>query len=91
MKRKSPEWLSVMGRIYEIVGIHSSIDSDEEIQALVEVKKQSLDALIADCRTKEYMSSPTSKMQRMTFSQESRTSSKANRPAGSNGFFEPST
>ena len=43
-----------MGRIYEIVGIRSGIDSDEEIQALVEVKKQSLDALIADCRAKEY-------------------------------------
>ncbi len=54
VKRKSPEWLSVMGRIYEIVGIRSGIDSDEEIQALVEVKKQSLDALIADCRAKEY-------------------------------------
>jgi hypothetical protein len=54
VKRKSPEWLSVMARIYEIVGIRSGIDSDEEIQALVEVKKQSLDALIADCRAKEY-------------------------------------
>ena len=53
VKRKSPEWLSVMGRIYEIVGIRSGIDSDEDIQALVEVKKQSLDALIADCRAKE--------------------------------------
>ena len=54
VKRKSSEWLSVMGRIYDIVGLRSGIDSDEEIQALVEAKQKSLDALIADCRAKEY-------------------------------------
>ena len=50
---KSPEWFSVMGRIYDIVGLRSGIDSDEEIQALIETKKKSLTALIADCRAKE--------------------------------------
>ncbi len=52
--RKSPEGFSVMGRIYDIVGLRSGIDSDEEFQALIETKKKSLDALIADCRAKEY-------------------------------------
>lgn len=43
-----------MARIYDIVWIRSGIDPDEDIQVLVEVKKQFLDALIAGCRGKEY-------------------------------------
>ncbi len=54
VKRKSPEWLSVMARIYDIVGIRSGIDSDEEIQALIALKTKKLDELVKDCRTKEY-------------------------------------
>ena len=54
VKRKSPEWLSVMARIYDIVGLRSGIDSDEEIQALIALKTKKLDELVKDCRTKEY-------------------------------------
>jgi len=42
--RKSPEWLSVMARIYEICSIRSGIDQDEEIQAVIDLKMKAFDA-----------------------------------------------
>ena len=54
VKRKSPEWLSVMARIYEICSIRSGIDQDDEIQAVIDLKKKALEDLVADCRTREY-------------------------------------
>ena len=54
VKRKSPEWLSVMARIYEICSIRSGIDKDDEIQAVIDHKTKALEDLVADCRTREY-------------------------------------
>ena len=53
VKRKSPEWLSVMARIYEICSIRSGLDDDEEIRAMIALKTKTLDALVEDCRKKE--------------------------------------
>ena len=52
--RKSPEWLSVMARIYEICSLRSGLDDDDEIQALIALKTKMLDALVGDCRAKGY-------------------------------------
>ena len=54
LKRKSPEWLSVMARIYEICSIRSGLDESDEIQALIAHKTKTLDALVEDCRKNEY-------------------------------------
>ena len=54
VKRKSPEWLSVMARIYEICSLRSGLDDGDEIQALIGLKTKMLDTLIEDCRAKEY-------------------------------------
>ena len=54
VKRKSPEWLSVMARIYEICSLRSGLDDDDEIQALIALKTKMLDALVGDCRAKGY-------------------------------------
>ena len=53
VKRKSPEWLSVMARIYEICSIRSGLDDDEEIRAMIALKTKTLDALVENCRKKE--------------------------------------
>ena len=88
--RKSPEWFSVMGRIYDIVGLRSGIDSDEEIQALIETKKNpsTLSSQTVGQRSTN-MSSPTSRMRRTTFLPDSRTSSQERRAAASSGCSEP--
>ena len=57
MKRKSPEWLSVIARIYEICSIRSGLDENDEndeIRALIGLKTKTLDALVEDCRKKEF-------------------------------------
>lgn len=59
VKRKSPEWLSVMARIYEICSLRSGLDDDDEIQALIGLKTTMLDTLIDDCRAKEYKHAAT--------------------------------
>ena len=50
VKRKSPEWLSVKARIYEICSIRSGLDDGEEIQALIGLKTKMLEALVEDCQ-----------------------------------------
>ncbi len=52
--RKSPEWLSVMARVYEICSLRSGLDEDDEIRAWIALKTKMLDAFVEDCREKEY-------------------------------------
>jgi len=59
VKRKSPEWLSVMARIYEICSLRSGLDDDDEIQALIGLKTTMLDTLIDDCRAQGYKHAAT--------------------------------
>ena len=54
VKRKSPEWLSVMARIYEICSIRSGIDQDDEIQAVIAHKTKAFEDLVAYCRARHY-------------------------------------
>lgn len=48
--RKSPEWLHIMSRIFDICAIRSGIEDEAVIQALVATKRERLTALIAYCR-----------------------------------------
>ena len=54
VKRKSPEWLSVMARIYELCSFRSGIDQDDEIQAVISHKMKAFEDLVAYCRTRQY-------------------------------------
>lgn len=56
VKRKSTEWLDVMGKIYNICGIRSQLD-DEEIGAVIELKKSQLEELISFCNKCGYKKS----------------------------------
>ena len=44
-----------MTRIYEICSLRSGLDEDDEIRAWIALKTKTLDALVEDCRGKEYL------------------------------------
>ncbi len=48
--RKSPEWLHIMSRIFDICALRTGIDDEAVIQKLVATKRARLTALIAYCR-----------------------------------------
>jgi len=48
--RKSPEWLHIMSRIFDICAIRTGIEDQAVIQTLVATKRARLTALIAYCR-----------------------------------------
>ena len=60
VKRKSPEWLSIMARIYDICSLRFGIEDEKEIDALVAKKTKDVEALIEECRARGYKHSATS-------------------------------
>ena len=54
VRRRSPEWLHAMARALDICSVRSGIDDEKEIRALVELKTQRFEELIAWCREREY-------------------------------------
>ena len=55
VKRKSPDWLKIIGKIFDITAIRTKMD-DAEIEAVLKEKRARLDELISFCETMEYQS-----------------------------------
>ena len=53
VKRKSPDWLKIMGKIFDITAIRTKMD-DAEIDAVLKEKRARLDELISFCEEREY-------------------------------------
>ena len=54
VKRKSSEWLEIMGKIYDIVSIRQHLEEDE-IDAVLREKRIRLDGLISLCEQRGWM------------------------------------
>jgi len=55
VKRKSPDWLKIIGKIFDITAIRTKMD-DAEIEAVLKEKRARLDELISFCETMGYQS-----------------------------------
>jgi hypothetical protein len=55
VKRKSPDWLKIIGKIFDITAIRTKMD-DVEIEAVLKEKRARLDELISFCETMGYQS-----------------------------------
>lgn len=53
VKRKSADWMKIMGKIFDITAIRPQL-KDEEIEAVLEEKRERLDKLILLCEKREY-------------------------------------
>ena len=52
VKRKSPEWLHVMGEVMEICAIRSGVEEAEVVREMIASKAKRLEAVIAFCQEK---------------------------------------